>query len=176
MPGHRRWWHDPRDDDLEEYHFKYSATHHHRRAGYLWRTCTVFGAGDCTGASASFEPLHVDLLSKAIDPIKSRRVANSQGMDVRSCALASSFFSKEPQALQCHAEASRGSPSQIDIEYSCGFLGQAESTDCRKKLQLRGITESEAPSPIKEIRGLPESVFPIRPVNHREYELHTTFF
>ena len=32
---------------------------------------------------------------RRIDPIKSRRVVNSQGMNVRSCPLASNFFSKE---------------------------------------------------------------------------------
>src|SRR5512141_1547200 len=48
MPGRRRWWHDPRYADMEGCHFRYSATHHHRGAGYLWQTSTVSSARGCT--------------------------------------------------------------------------------------------------------------------------------
>ncbi|OAI45619.1 hypothetical protein AYO43_07900 [Nitrospira sp. SCGC AG-212-E16] len=70
----------------------------------------------------------------------------------------------------------RSSPSLTDIKFSCGLLGQAESSDCCKRLHLRGIAESKVFFPIEESRDFPESVSLIRLVSHQEYELHIRNF
>ena len=53
---------------------------------------------------------------RLIDPIKLRRVANGQGMNVCSCLLGSSFFRKERKPCEVMPEQIGRSPTLTDTE------------------------------------------------------------